>query len=88
MPNLASSAMAAARSAPSGPARTSPAWTSLGVYQAFRVHRPDLRPELEPDPKHETVHGITSLTVWQAKPDLLAGNRGPGEVEMSHGFTS
>jgi len=28
------------------------------------------------------VHGITSLTAWQANPaDLLAGNRGHWEVE-------
>src|SRR5262249_2374140 len=36
----------------------------------------------EPKRKPETVHGITSLTCWQANPaDLLAGNRGHWEVE-------
>jgi hypothetical protein len=53
-----------------------------GVYQAFRIQR--LTFDLVGNPlRHpETVHGITSLTGWQANPaDLLTGNRGHWEVE-------
>lgn len=53
-----------------------------GVYQAFRVHRQIYDLNWNPLRKPETVHGITSLTAWQANPaDLLAGNRGHWEVE-------
>jgi predicted amino acid-binding ACT domain protein len=42
-------------------------------------------PPENPLRKPETVHGITSLTAWQANPaDLLAGNRGHWEVEVRH----
>ena len=52
------------------------------VYQAFRVHREIYDLNWNPMRKPETVHGITSLTAWQANPaDILAGNRGHWEVE-------
>lgn len=53
-----------------------------GVFQAFRIHRQIYELNWNPARKPETVHGITSLTAWQANPaDLLAGNRGHWEVE-------
>jgi hypothetical protein len=53
-----------------------------GVYQAFRIHRQIFDLAGNPRRKPETVHGITSLTAWQANPaDLLAGNRGHWGVE-------
>ena len=53
-----------------------------GVYQAFRIHRQIYDLNWNPLRKPETVHGITSLTAWQANPaDILAGNRGHWGVE-------
>jgi hypothetical protein len=55
-----------------------------GVFQAFRIHRQIYDLNWNPARKPETVHGITSLTAWQANPaDLLAGNRGHWEVETA-----
>ena len=52
------------------------------MFQAFRVHRQIYDLSWNPLRKPETVHGITSLTGWQANPaDLLAGNRGHWQVE-------
>jgi hypothetical protein len=52
------------------------------VFQAFRVHRQIYDLNQNPLRKPETVHGITSLTAWQANPaDVLAGNRGHWQVE-------
>ena len=52
------------------------------MFQAFRVHRQIYDLNENPLRKPETVHGIASLTAWQANPaDLLAGNRGHWEVE-------
>lgn len=53
-----------------------------GVFQAFRIHRQTFDLGLNPIRKPETVHGISSLTGWQANPaDMLAHNRGHWEVE-------
>ncbi len=53
-----------------------------GVYQAFRIHRQTFDLAGNPTRAPETVHGITSLTAWQANPaDVLAHNRGHWEVE-------
>jgi len=53
-----------------------------GVFQAFRIHRQTFDLCFNPIRKPETVHGITSLTAWQANPaDVLAHNRGHWEVE-------
>jgi predicted transposase YbfD/YdcC len=53
-----------------------------GVFQAFRIHRQTFDLCFNPIRKPETVHGITSLTAWQANPaDILAHNRGHWEVE-------
>ncbi len=52
------------------------------MFQAFRIHREIYDLNWNPARRPETVHGITSLTAWQANPaDLLAGNRGHWEVE-------
>jgi predicted transposase YbfD/YdcC len=53
-----------------------------GVFQAFRIHRETYDLNWNPLRKPETVHGITSLTAWQANPaDILTGNRGHWQVE-------
>jgi len=52
------------------------------VFQAFRIHRETYDLNWNPLRRPETVHGITSLTAWQANPaDILAGNRGHWQVE-------
>ncbi len=52
------------------------------MYQAFRIHRQIFDLNWNPARRPETVHGITSLTAWQANPaDILAGNRGHWQVE-------
>lgn len=52
------------------------------MFQAFRIHRETYDLNWNPLRRPETVHGITSLTDWQANPaDILAGNRGHWQVE-------
>lgn len=53
-----------------------------GENVGYGIHRQLYDLSGNPLRKPETVHGITSLTAWQANPaDLLAGNRGHWEVE-------
>jgi predicted transposase YbfD/YdcC len=53
-----------------------------GVYQAFRVHRQIYDLNWNPLRKPETVHGITSLTAWQANPPTCwPATAATGEVE-------